>query len=115
MKNVDTVERCSFSEAWIGQCKAEVYRNGMCFKHSQSVCCGCGKSATHTCEETMSLVCGADLCSECEHTICDNGCNSGGKLPEGVEWHCKKEQQVYKPWYMRDNEQDIYLNPCKKY
>src|SRR5690606_5294649 len=69
--------------------------------------CSCGEQATHECSETGSLVCGAPLCNDCEHTIRENGCNSGGNLPEGLKGHCKKVDQVYKPWYMMESEKAI--------
>ena len=70
-------------------------------EHLHLKCSSCGNTATHMCEETMGLVCGAPLCDDCEHTICENGCNSGAPLPKGYKWHCRKDSQVYQPWYMR--------------
>ena len=99
---------CNFELAWIGKCKNEPTENGMCDEHTKIKCCSCGKQATHECAETMGLVCGAPLCDDCEHTTRSNGCNSGGELPEGLEGHCKKDEQVFKPWYetkVDDNEQ----------
>lgn len=94
-------ETCKFEEAWIGKCKHEVKKDGVCNWHYGIKCVNCGNQATHTCEETAMLVCGAPLCDDCEHTICENGCNSGAPLPKGLKHHCRKSEQVYQPWYMR--------------
>lgn len=92
--------KCSFSKAWIGACNKQINdNNSCCEEHRCLKCCSCGEQATHECPETMGLVCGAPLCSNCEHTICENGCNSGASLPPGLKSHCKKNEQVYKPWY----------------
>ena len=91
---------CNFNLAWVGDCK-ESPEKIFCEKHENIKCCSCGKQATHECAETMGLVCGAPLCNNCEHTIRENGCNSGAPLPEGVKGHCKKENQVYQPWYVK--------------
>jgi hypothetical protein len=95
-------EKCNFDIAWVGRCKEPSTENGCCEKHAKLKCCSCGEQATRDCDETMGLVCGAPLCDKCEHTIQSNGCNSGGELPHGLGCHCKKEDQVYKPWYMKD-------------
>lgn len=92
---------CHFDLAWIGQCKNTADESGFCEKHKDIKCVSCGEQATHECAETIGLVCGAPLCDNCEHTIQDNGCNSGGKLQEGLKSHCKKSEQVYLPWYAR--------------
>ena len=84
---------CKFLIAWIGLCKKPASVNGFCEEHSKEKCSSCGEQATHSCYETMGLVCGAPLCDNCEHTICENGCNSGAKLPDGYKWHCKKDAQ----------------------
>lgn len=91
------MNKCTYDLAWIGKCGKED-----CSKHANLKCCSCGERATHQCAETSQLVCGYDLCDDCEHTIHDNGCNSGGKLPEGVGYHCKKTEQKYQPWYMAE-------------
>jgi len=101
---------CKYNLAWIGDCKEPEVENGMCEKHKDLKCCSCGKPATHECAETGQFVCGAELCDDCEHTICDNGTNGGigffreGKRPEGLKEHCKKSEQVYKPWYVTETE-----------
>ena len=97
------VVTCSFDRAWIGRCGNDA-ENGLCEEHKGVKCCSCGKQATRECSETMQLVCGAPLCDDCEHTIRDNGYNSGGELPKGLKGHCKKSEQVYKPWFMREND-----------
>jgi len=94
------MSKCKYGLAWVGQCKNDAVNGMYCEEHSGIVCKSCGKQATHQCEETSGLVCGAPLCNGCEHTICKNGTNSG-ELPEGMGDHCKKEDQVYIPWYRR--------------
>ena len=94
---------CGFGMAWVGACQEPVAKEGdRCSEHKDLVCCSCGKPATHACSETMTFVCGAPLCDDCEHTIYPNGCNSGCALPEGMKSHCKKTEQIYKPWYARE-------------
>ena len=88
---------CNFNQAWIGKCKKTD-----CSEHKDLKCCSCGEKATKSCDETMGLVCGAKLCDNCEHTIQSNGGNSGGELPEGIGDHCKKSEQKFDPWYMRE-------------
>ncbi len=91
---------CCFSVAWRGRCNQETLPDSnFCEEHAKEKCSSCGKQATHSCDETMGLVCGASLCEYCEHTIQDNGCNSQGNLPKGYKRHCPKDKQVYKPWY----------------
>lgn len=110
---------CKFNEAWVGQCKNEATENGYCAKHKDLYCSSCGEKATHSCPETMGLVCGAPLCDECEHTIQDNGCNSGGKLPSGYKSHCKKNSQVYLTWieqeYIKEHGEDAYRELVHKF
>lgn len=92
--------KCFYSLAWVGPCNKTAGTNGLCEEHSKEKCCSCGEQATRQCPETAQFVCGESLCNECEHTICENGCNSGAKLPEGYKEHCKKDKQIYTPWYM---------------
>jgi len=94
--------KCLFNRAWIGRCNEDAIENGYCEKHKDLFCSSCGKKATHDCAETAGFVCGAPLCDDCEHTICDNGCNSQGRLPEGLGTHCKKDQQVYFSWIVQE-------------
>lgn len=94
-------DKCKFDLAWIGSCSKPAVA-GFCEKHKPIKCCSCGEQATHECAETMGLVCGAPLCGNCEHTIQSNGCNSRGELPIGLKGHCRKDEQVYKPWYVKD-------------
>ena len=96
---------CKFIEAWIGVCGIDC-KDDFCDEHKKLKCCSCGAQATKTCHETNQFVCGFPLCDDCEHTICDNGCNSGGNLPEGLRGHCKKSEQIYKPWIMQDEIED---------
>lgn len=107
-----TTPGCQFDKAWIGKCKKPIGPGmTMCEEHAKLKCCSCGAPATRECSETMGLVCGADLCDNCEHTICDNGCNNGGHLPPGLKGHCKKSEQVYKPWWMKESPLDIKTTP----
>lgn len=91
--------KCTFGLAWIGPCNKELDAHKFCSEHQDKKCSSCGEPATRECSETMGLVCGVYLCDNCEHTICENGCNSGASLPPGLKSHCKKNEQVYKPWY----------------
>jgi hypothetical protein len=95
---------CKWFVAWIGRCKSlPVEGSDFCEKHRQA-CVSCGAEADHDCEETMQFVCGLPLCANCEHTIQSNGCNSGGLLPPGIGSHCRKSEQVYKPWYAQEGK-----------
>jgi hypothetical protein len=91
---------CNWIKSWVGPCDEESVGE-FCKEHLGLACCSCGEQSTHDCEETFGLVCGHPLCDNCEHTIRENGCNSGAPLPEGLGGHCRKDEQVYKPWYMR--------------
>ena len=110
--------QCLFNEAWVGRCKNEIVENGYCKKHKDLYCVSCGEKATHSCSETMGLVCGVPLCDNCEHTLCDNGCNSGGKLPEGYGAHCPEGKQVYLSWvaqaYIKEHGEEAYKALVKK-
>jgi len=95
------MSECGFNQAWIGPCKKEVSKKGdHCDEHIFT-CASCGEPATKSCAETGMLVCGAPLCDDCDHTTQSNGCNSGGELPEGYKTHCKRDAQVYDPWYVQ--------------
>ena len=98
---------CKFVISWVGICKKEP-EHDMCAKHKEIKCVSCGKPAVKECDETSAFVCSAPLCDDCEHTICENGCNTG-KLPEGKSSHVKKNEQVYKPWYERKNNRDVLV------
>lgn len=71
---------------------------------SSLVCCSCGVQATRQCSETFGLVCGADLCADCEHVLFPDGTNGGfQELPPELKGrHVKKVEQIYTPWYARD-------------
>lgn len=90
---------CNFNIAWVGPCKNEI----PCAEHASLKCVSCGSTATKECDETGQFCCGAPLCNECEHTICEDGSNGLviSYLPEGYKAHCKKNEQVYTSWYMR--------------
>jgi transcriptional regulator NrdR family protein len=109
------MEQCKFVKAWIGQCKKEANVNGFCKEHIGMKCVSCGAQATHECEETGQVVCGAPLCDDCEHTTAEDGTNGGigffriSPLPKGYNEHCKRSEQVYKPWFIRkSNQREIY-------
>ena len=59
---------CGFNEAWVGACKNPI----PCTKHSKQVCStwGCTSPATHSCDDTSFLVCGAPHCDKhsCNHS-----------------------------------------------
>ena len=93
---------CCFDKAWIGKCKKPADDSNFCEEHKEIKCCSCGEKATRECDETGQFICGYPLCDNCEHTIRSNGCNSGGELPQGLKGHCKKSEQVYKPWYVSE-------------
>jgi hypothetical protein len=94
---------CGFNEAWIGLCK----NLRPCNKHATLVCCVCKNRATHECDQTGQFVCGYPLCDDCDHTIFEDGTNGGvgfnqAPCPEGMGTHCRKSEQRFTPWYMRD-------------
>ena len=101
-KNENNQPTCQFNLAWQGACGMPANESGFCEKHEDILCVSCGKQATRECAETMMLVCGAPLCDDCEHTIQDNGCNGGGRLPVGYKAHCRKNKQVYKRWFEKE-------------
>lgn len=106
------MKKCEFGKAWIGLCNEPTDGdNNYCEEHIAIKCCSCGNQATKECSETSQFVCGFPLCNECEHTIHENGCNSGAPLPKGLKGHCKKSEQVYKPWYKRKTKIDIFIEP----
>ena len=92
--------KCTFKIAWVGECGIE-----NCENHSNLKCIVCGERATHSCDATSGLVCGAALCDNCEELLSFEGVNT--------LMHCKKEDQKYTPWFMRDKNEgntnsDIY-------
>ena len=61
-------KKCKFDKAWIGQCNHIINEiNDYCLEHRELKCEVCGEQATHECEETFQLVCGALLCDNCTH------------------------------------------------
>lgn len=82
---------CEFVEAWIGKCGKE-----NCQEHKNLKCVSCGESATHSCDATMGLVCGASLCDQCEHELDEKG-TTGFSFK-----HVRKTDQKYKPWYTQE-------------
>lgn len=95
---------CKWSIAWRGRCNAQAVDQDLCVKHHGKTCHSCGAEATHECEETGQFVCGAPLCNECEHAIFTDGTNGGigFNAQGGMKAHCKKTEQVHKPWYARE-------------
>lgn len=106
--------QCLFSVAWLGQCKNET----PCSLHSTLKCVSCSNIATHECTETGMFICGALLCEQCEHTIAQDGTNGGhgvsfsttSPLPGGYKAHCKKAEQLYTPWYTRQENMPTETN-----
>jgi len=113
--------QCLFKITWAGRCKDNaIDESGYCIKHKDLLCASCGQKATHDCGATSGgLICGAPLCNDCEHTLCDNGCNGGGKLPDGYKTHCKKDAQVYRSWieqeYIAKHGEEAFLALVKKH
>jgi len=62
------MNNCKFDEAWAGKCNAKC-SDDFCEEHSKLKCAICKKQATHTCNETGALVCGAPLCDNDECTL----------------------------------------------
>ncbi len=103
------MKQCKFEKAWAGRCKNQAEPGkDFCAEHSKIICASCGQPATHECDETGQFVCNAALCDDCEHTIAKDGTNGGigffrtAPLPQGYKDHCRKDAQVYKPWYERE-------------
>jgi hypothetical protein len=102
---------CGFGIAWSGKCKSPaIFDSGRCGEHAAKVCISCGATATHQCEETGQFICGYDLCDDCEHTIFESGTNGGIGFcaeapPKGMQRHCKKTEQRFKPWYAHKEEE----------
>jgi len=90
--------QCIFDKAWIGRCKnSALPAKGVCEEHDRP-CASCGAPATHSCDSTFGLVCGAPLCPDCEHELDEQGTNGW------VSKHCRKDAQKYKPWYIQEAE-----------
>lgn len=102
------MEQCKFIKAWIGQCEKEASVDGFCKEHTGIKCVSCGAQATQECSESGQFICRAPICNDCKHTIAEDGTNGGtgflriSPLPKGYKDHCKKSEQVYEPWYMRE-------------
>lgn len=100
---------CEYNRAWIGNCGEPTKIGNRCEKHVDIKCCSCGAPAVKECEETGQFVCGAPLCTDCEHTIFADGTNGGIGFnaispPEGMNSHCKRDEQQYDPWHARGLE-----------
>ena len=62
------MNQCKYWPSWQPQCRAEC-EGDFCEKHAAIYCCVCRDKATHECDHTGQLVCGAPLCNNCEgHT-----------------------------------------------
>lgn len=86
---------CNFIEAWIGECRKE--GDPFCEKHAGRVCASCGEVATRNCSETMgAMICGADLCRNCEHELNQFGTNGM------ISKHCRKDAQPHREAYLRN-------------
>lgn len=61
--------RCKFIRDWAGRCiQSPVPGHEYCSQHIFDKCEVCGKQATHSCDQTLGLVCGAPLCDDHKHT-----------------------------------------------
>ncbi len=89
------MKQCSFNKGWLGKCKNQT-EGEMCEEHSGLKCVSCGSAATRQCTETMQFVCGELLCDDCAHETAEDG--TSGRSNK----HCKKCDQKYLPWYMRE-------------
>lgn len=58
---------CEFERAWVGKCNKPT-DNGWCDEHEKLKCASCGQKATRSCNQAVSLVCGAPLCNDCAHS-----------------------------------------------
>lgn len=57
---------CKFDVSWVGRCKKETASGSeYCLEHSSVTCSSCRTQATHDCDHTAQLVCGAPLCDAC--------------------------------------------------
>lgn len=62
----DEIKTCQFDQAWVGKCKKPVVKGEDYCRDHINVKCGCGKQATHNCEQTMGpMICGRNLCDSC--------------------------------------------------
>lgn len=84
---------CQFKIAWVGQCQDP--QEEYCEEHLLCKCVVCNRQATHACEETCGLVCGASLCDKCIHQLNSQGVNDGLK-------HCSKSEQKHLSWIEQD-------------
>lgn len=91
--------KCKFEIAWVGRCKEEADQDGLCSEHAKLTCSSCGAQATRSCDETFGLVCGASLCSDCEHEIAPDGTNGRSGR------HVKKGEQKFKLWIEQNEEE----------
>jgi hypothetical protein len=100
--------KCRFVKEWVGTCTEDVIEGSdYCEEHSKLKCVSCGAQATQGCSETGSMVCGAPLCNECDHTTFPTGSNGGIgfralPLPPHMKHHCKKTEQRYHDWMCRE-------------
>jgi len=61
--------KCEYKIAYASCDKPAQNRRVFCAKHLKAKCVSCGSPSTHQCDETLSLVCGYDLCDNCEHSF----------------------------------------------
>jgi hypothetical protein len=96
-------KQCRYIKAWIGQCHSQAMDgHSFCEDHLELKCSSCKKQATGNCDTTMGpMICGAELCDECEHMLSPDGV-------AGHMVHCKKGEQLYKLWMFQEGrEKDI--------
>lgn len=70
------VKECQF-ELYSSNCGKPTKEDGLCEHHLGMKCAGCGGQAVRECDECLQLVCGAPLCSNCQHQYKD-GINGHG-------------------------------------
>lgn len=61
------MSECKFDVSWVGRCKKPTLgESEYCAVHYGMKCCSCKAQATHDCDRTGQLVCGAPLCDACD-------------------------------------------------
>ena len=65
------------------------------------LCVSCGMPASRRCDATIDgdvMICTELVCGRCDHTWQNNGRTLGGVSPQGLEDHCRREDQTFKYW-----------------
>jgi hypothetical protein len=92
------VNQCAFDVSWVGRCReAAEYDSEFCPKHNGMKCVSCKARATHDCDHTGALVCGAPLCDGCdgyqEPGASHGFFGFGGHSHRSKQWEAQKENQ----------------------